>query len=45
MNYSVVMTAGVVILSVVYYVVWARREFKGPIVEVTPYVMPEIVKA
>lgn len=34
MNYSVVMTAAVVIFSVLYYVVWARKEFKGPIIEV-----------
>ncbi|KAI4191903.1 MAG: hypothetical protein LQ346_004571 [Caloplaca aetnensis] len=34
MNYSVLMTAAVVGFSVVYYVVWARKEFKGPIVEV-----------
>ncbi|KAL8660852.1 MAG: hypothetical protein Q9202_006135 [Teloschistes flavicans] len=33
MNYSVLMTAAVVLFSVVYYVVWARREFKGPVVE------------
>ncbi|KAL8831384.1 MAG: hypothetical protein Q9170_005319 [Blastenia crenularia] len=34
MNYSVLMTAAVVIFSVVYYVFWARKEFKGPIVEI-----------
>ncbi len=34
MNYSVLMTTAVVGFSVVYYVVWARKEFKGPIVEV-----------
>lgn len=35
MNYSVLMTTAVVIFSILYYVVWARREFKGPIFEVT----------
>jgi len=39
MNYSVVMSAFVLIAAVVYYIVWARKEFKGPIVEVTPYSM------
>jgi choline transport protein len=33
MNYSVVVTGGLVIFSVVYYFVWARKEYNGPIVE------------
>ena len=41
MNYSVVMMASVISASVLYYVIWARREFKGPIVEVTPYVIEQ----
>ncbi|KAI4086659.1 MAG: hypothetical protein LQ344_007363 [Seirophora lacunosa] len=40
MNYSVVMTAAVVVFSILYYVIWARKEFKGPIVEVTAYARP-----
>ncbi|EFX05078.1 amino acid permease [Grosmannia clavigera kw1407] len=33
MNYSVVVTGGLVLFSLVYYFVWARKEFNGPIVE------------
>ena len=33
MNYSVVVTGGLVIFSVIYYFVWARKEYNGPIVE------------
>lgn len=34
MNYSVLVTGGVAILSTIYYLVWARREYRGPVVEV-----------
>ncbi|KAI4218439.1 MAG: hypothetical protein L6R36_008955 [Xanthoria steineri] len=34
MNYSIVMTAAVVVFAVVYYVVYARRIYAGPVVEV-----------
>lgn len=34
MNWSVVVTGAVVGFSVVYYVVWGRRGFRGPVVEV-----------
>ncbi|KAF4989386.1 hypothetical protein FGRMN_9155 [Fusarium graminum] len=33
MNYSVVVTSGLVIFSVIYYLIWARKEYNGPIVE------------
>ncbi|KAM0281532.1 hypothetical protein ACHAO9_010695 [Fusarium lateritium] len=33
MNYSVVVTGGLVIFSVIYYFIWARKEYNGPIVE------------
>ncbi|KAH6962131.1 amino acid/polyamine transporter I [Ilyonectria sp. MPI-CAGE-AT-0026] len=33
MNYSVVVTGGLVIFSVLYYVLWARKEYNGPLVE------------
>ncbi|KAK7398529.1 hypothetical protein QQX98_012077 [Neonectria punicea] len=33
MNYSVVVTGFVFVFSVVYYLVWAKREYNGPIVE------------
>ena len=39
MNYSVLMTAFVVMFAAFYYIVWARHHFKGPVVEVTPYSM------
>ncbi|EGX95970.1 amino acid/polyamine transporter I [Cordyceps militaris CM01] len=34
MNFSVLMTGSVVIFSTVYYLVWAKKEYKGPIREV-----------
>ena len=39
MNFSVLMTGSVVLFAIFYYVVWARKTYKGPIVEVTPYTM------
>lgn len=39
MNYSVLMTGFVVLFATFYYLVWARKNFKGPVVEVTPYSM------
>jgi choline transport protein len=33
MNWSVVMFFGVILLSMVYYFVWARRFYTGPVVE------------
>ena len=41
MNYSVLMTGSVVIFAVLYYVVYARKSYKGPIIEVTPYQLEE----
>ena len=41
MNFSVLMTGFVVLFAIVYYVVWARKSYKGPIVEVTPYSVTE----
>ena len=34
MNYSVLVTGAVALFSVVYYLVWAKREYKGPVIEV-----------
>ena len=34
MNYSIVMTGAVVVFALVYYVVYARRIYTGPVVEV-----------
>lgn len=36
MNYSIVMTGAVVTFAVLYYVIYARKVYTGPIVEVTP---------
>ena len=36
MNYSILMTGSVVLFAIFYYVVWARKTFKGPIVEISP---------
>ncbi|KAL9564969.1 hypothetical protein ACKAV7_010883 [Fusarium commune] len=33
MNFAVLMTGCVFIFSIIYYLTWARREYKGPIVE------------
>ncbi|CAD6586199.1 MAG: hypothetical protein ASARMPRED_002470 [Alectoria sarmentosa] len=37
MNFSVLMTGSVVLFAVLYYVLWARKTYEGPIVEVTPF--------
>jgi choline transport protein len=34
MNYSSLVTGTVVLFSVVYYFVWAKKDYKGPIVEI-----------
>ncbi|PMB72554.1 Choline transport protein [Beauveria bassiana] len=34
MNFSVLMTGFVVIFSIVYYLVWAKKDYKGPIREI-----------
>ena len=34
MNFSVLVTGAVVIFSVLYYLLWAKKNYKGPIVEV-----------
>lgn len=39
MNWAVVVTGGVATFSVVYYVIFARKSYTGPIVEVDPHVM------
>lgn len=39
MNFSVLMTGSVVLFAIVYYVLVAKKTYKGPIVEVTPYQM------
>ena len=35
MNYAVLLTGAIVIFSLVYYLVWARRVYMGPVIEVT----------
>ena len=34
MNYAVLATGAVVIVSLVYYLVWAKRVYTGPVIEV-----------
>ena len=41
MNFSCLMTGSVVLFAVFYYVFWARKTYKGPIVEITPSRMAE----
>ena len=33
MNYAIVMFSGVALLATVYYMVWARKTYEGPVVE------------
>jgi hypothetical protein len=33
MNYSIVVTAGVLILSGIWYLIRARKEYKGPLID------------
>lgn len=33
MNFSVVVTGGVTIFAIIYYLVWAKKEYIGPVVE------------
>ncbi|KAF4509526.1 hypothetical protein G6O67_003695 [Ophiocordyceps sinensis] len=33
-NWSVVMTGAVVVFSIIYYLAWAKKEYKGPVMEV-----------
>lgn len=35
MNWSILVTGGIALLSTVYYLVWARKTYHGPVVEVT----------
>ena len=39
MNWAIVVTGGVSMFSVVYYVAFARKSYTGPIVEIDPQVM------
>jgi len=39
MNWAVVVTGGVAMFSVLYYIVFARKSYTGPIVEVDPHQM------
>lgn len=34
MNYTVLVTGTVIIFSVVYYYLWGRKEYMGPLIEV-----------
>jgi len=36
MNWSILVTSFVAIVSTIYYLVWARKTYKGPIIEVQP---------
>lgn len=35
MNYAVLVTGAIVIFSLTYYLIWARRVYTGPVIEVT----------
>jgi choline transport protein len=39
MNYAVVVTGAVMLFSMVYYFLFARKSYTGPIVEVDPHVL------
>lgn len=34
MNYAVVVTGAVVMISVIYYQVWAKKVYTGPVIEI-----------
>lgn len=34
MNYVVVMEGGILICAVIYYLIWGRKTYKGPVIEV-----------
>lgn len=36
MNWSILVTGAIALLSAVYYLVWARRTYHGPVIEVGP---------
>ncbi|KAI0818235.1 amino acid/polyamine transporter I [Xylaria sp. FL0064] len=36
MNWSILVTGEVVIFSVLYYLVWARKSYTGPVIEISP---------
>jgi choline transport protein len=36
MNWSILVTGAIALLSAVYYLVWARRTYDGPVIEVGP---------
>ena len=35
MNYSIVVSAAICIFSLTYYAIWARKEYVGPVVEIS----------
>ena len=35
MNFSVLMTGSVLLFAIFYYIIWARKTYKGPIIEIT----------
>ena len=41
MNFSVLVMGSVVLFAVLYYVVWARKTYQGPLVEVTIHELAE----
>ncbi|KAL8930817.1 MAG: hypothetical protein Q9208_000358 [Pyrenodesmia sp. 3 TL-2023] len=45
MNYSVLMLGAVIIFATLYYVIWARKQYVGPIVETTPHSVKQTVIA
>jgi hypothetical protein len=36
MNWSILVTGAVALLSTVYYLVWAKKTYHGPVVEIVP---------
>jgi hypothetical protein len=34
MNFAVLMTGALIIFSIIYYLLWAKKEYKGPVVEI-----------
>jgi hypothetical protein len=36
MNWSILVTGAIALLSTVYYLVWARKTYNGPVIEISP---------
>jgi choline transport protein len=45
MNWSILVTGAIALLSAVYYLVWARKTYHGPVVEVEPQYVQDLSRS